>query len=313
MDYYEILTVAKTATANEIKKSYRKLALKYHPDRNHGEKAAEAKFKQINEAYAVLSDPQKRQQYDTYGSSGFHERYSQEDIFRGFDLNDILRQFGFGGTSFGGSGASFRASAGGNPFSSVFGQTAGMGGGCGGGNCRPQPARGEDQTYAISITMEDVLHGAEKTISLRRNGQTQNVSVKIPKGIESGKRLRLGGKGASSPAGGAPGDLFLKINIEPHPLFTRQGDDLIIEKRIPFSEICLGTEMEVTSLEGKRFKIKVPAGIQQDAKLRIKGQGLPAGPIGKRGDMLVKISIRIPQELSTEQQGVVGQLAEVGL
>ncbi len=312
MDYYEILEVSKTAAAEEIKKSYRKLALKYHPDRNHSEKAAEARFKQINEAYAVLSDPKKRQQYDIYGSSGFHERFSQEDIFRGFDLNDILRQFGFGGASFGGSGA-FRASSGANPFGSVFGQTSGMGGRCGGRNCRPQPVRGEDQTYAISITLEDVLHGAEKTISLRRNGQNQNVSVKIPKGIESGKRLRLSGKGAPSPAGGAPGDLFLKINIESHPLLTRQGDDLIIKKRIPFSEICLGTEVEVVSLEGKRFKVRVPAGIQQDAKLRIKGQGLPIGPIGKRGDLLVKISILIPQELSTEQQGVVGQLAGVGL
>lgn len=313
MDYYEILGVSKIAAADEIKKAYRQLALKYHPDRNHGEKAAEAKFKQINEAYAVLSDPQKRQQYDTYGSSGFHERFSQEDIFRGFDLNDILRQFGFDGASFGGPNA-FRASSGGNPFSSVFGQAAGgMGGRCRRGSCRPQPAKGEDQTYAISITLEDVLHGAEKTISLRRNGQSQNVSVKIPKGIESGKRLRLSGKGAPSPSGGAPGDLFLKINMEPHSVFTRQGDDLIIEKRISFSEVCLGTEVEVTGLEGKRFKVRVPAGIQQDAKLRIKGQGLPVGPIGKRGDMLVKIAIRIPQELSMEQQGIVGQLAEVGL
>jgi len=312
MDYYEILGLSKAATAGDIKKAYRKLALKFHPDHNKGDKTAEAKFKQINEAYAVLSDAKKRRQYDTYGANGFHKRFSQEDIFRGFDLNDILNQFGFGGASFRGSG-NFRASSSANPFGSIFGQAAGMGGGCHGGGCRPQPVKGQDQTYSLSITLEDVLHGAEKTISLRRNGRAQNVSVKIPKGIESGKRLRLSGKGAPSPSGGPAGDLFLKINVEPHPVFTRQGDDLIIEKRILFSDACLGTEIEVNTIEGKRFKVKVPPGVQQEARLRIKGHGLPIGPIGKRGDMYVKIAIRIPQELSAEQQGLVGQLAEVGL
>ena len=311
MDYYTVLGVEKTASADEIKKAYRKLALKYHPDKTNGDKPAEAKFKEINEAYAVLSDKHKREQYDTFGANGFHQRFSQEDIFRGFDLNSILRQFGFNTSSFGGPN-SFRTSSGAHHFNSIFGHAAGMNG-CQGGNCSAQPVKGEDLTYQLSISFEDVLHGAEKTISLRHNGVPQNVSVKIPKGIESGKRLRLPGRGAQSPAGGPPGDLYLKINVEPHPEFQRDGDDLIIEKRIPFSMACLGTEVEIITLEGKRFKVKVPPGVQQDAKLRVKGHGLPSGPIGERGDIYVRIGVHIPQELSEEQQGIIGKLAEAGL
>jgi len=315
MDYYKVLGVAKTASAAEIKKAYRKLALKYHPDKNNGDKTAESRFKEINEAYAVLSDKNKREQYDTYGSAGFHQRFSQEDIFRGFDLNSILRQFGFGTTSFGGANG-FRASSGMNQFGSIFGHAAGgmhgMGG-CQGGSCHSQPLKGNDLTYQLTISLEDVLSGAEKTISLRHNSHPQNVSVKIPKGIESGKRLRLCGKGESSASGGPPGDLYLRVNVAPHPEFVRDGDDLIVEKRIPFSMACLGTEVEITTLEGKRFKVKVPPGVQQEAKLRVKGHGLPSGPIGERGDILVKISVRIPAELSPEQQGIVGKLAEAGL
>lgn len=324
-DYYTLLGVDKTASPEAIKKAYRKLAIKYHPDKNPGNNAAEAKFKEISEAYAVLSDKSKREQYDMYGSAGFHQRYSQEDIFRGFDLNSILRQFGFNASSFGGA-SGFRSSTGQNPFESIFGQAAGMGGrggmggmggmggqGCQGGGCAPPLRRGEDLTYQLTISLEDVLQGAEKTISLRHNGTPQNVSVKVPKGIESGKRLRLSGKGAPSAAGGPPGDLFLKITVEPHPQFQREGDDLVVEKRILFSMACLGTEVEVTSLEGKRFKVKVPPGVQQDARLRIKGHGLPSGPIGERGDIYVKIGVQVPQDLSPEQQGILDKLAEAGL
>ena len=313
MDYYKVLGVDKSATADEIKKAYRKLALKYHPDKNEGDKAAEAKFKEINEAYAVLSNTEKRQQYDTYGSTEFHQRFSQEDIFNGFDLNSILRQFGFGGASFGNS-SGFRTSAGAHNFSSFFENAAGgMGGGCHGGSCGPQPVKGQDLTYDLSISLEDVLQGVEKTISLRHNGVPQNISVKIPKGIDSGKRLRLSGKGAPSQTNGPPGDLYLKVNILSHPDFVRQGDDLIIEKRIPFSKACLGTGVEITTLEGKRINVKVPQGVQQESKLRIKGHGLPTGPIGERGDILVKITVQIPLDLSNEQQELIDKLAASGL
>lgn len=311
MDYYATLGVPKGASQDEIKKAYRKLAVKYHPDKNAGDKAAEEKFKTISEAYAVLSDKEKRQQYDTYGDTGFHQRYSQEDIFRGFDLNDILNQFGFGGGSFRTSGG-FRTSTGGG-FEDLF-SGAGMGRGCGGGTCRPQPTKGSDLTYEISITLEDVLHGAEKTISLRQNGQTsKTISVKIPKGIEAGKRLRLSGKGSPSSTGGPSGDLYLKVTIAPHPVFTRDGSNLIMEKRIPFSQACLGTKVEVQTLDGKAFKVKVPAGVQQESKLRLQRYGLPGGSNGKRGDIFVKIGVLIPRKLSREQKKAVKKLAEVGL
>ncbi|MBV5317259.1 MAG: J domain-containing protein [Desulfobulbaceae bacterium] len=317
MEYYQVLGVAKTATADEIKKAYRKLAIKYHPDKNQGNKKLEEKFKEISEAYAVLSDPEKRKQYDTYGSTGFHQRYSQEDIFRNFDLNDILRQFGFGGghQNTGGfrSAGGFRPGGGGTPFDNIFSQAAGRGGGCQGGSCGPQPVQGNDLTYELIVTLEEVLHGAEKAISLRQNSQTQSVSVKVPKGIETGKRLRLSGKGAPSSSGGPAGDLYLKIQVAPHPIFQRVDDDLVVERRIPFSEACLGTTVEVTTLSGKKYNVKVPAGVQQDAKLRIKGHGLPSGPIGHRGDILVKIAIEVPKTLTPEQEEAIRSLAAVSL
>lgn len=316
-DYYEALGLSKTASTEEIKKAYRKLAFKYHPDKNQGNKAAEEKFKEISEAYAVLSDPEKRQQYDTFGSAGFHQRFSQEDIFRNFDLDSILRQFGFGGGLGGGfrGAGSFRTAGGGSPFENLF-QGGGMGGsGCRGGSCAPQPVAGADLNYTLNITLEDVLNGAEKTVTFRQpNGEQQSISVKVPKGIEHGKRLRLSGRGSSSPNGGPPGDMYLKINLTPHSRFQREEDDLVVEHKISFSQACLGAGIEVESLEGKKFNVKVPPGVQQDARLRIKGHGLPAGPMGgERGDLLVKLAVTVPKVLSPEQEELIQTLAASGL
>ncbi len=312
MDYYETLGLSKGASESEIKKAYRKLALKYHPDKNKGDKAAEEKFKKISEAYAVLSDPEKKNQYDTYGSTGFHQRYSQEDIFRNFDLNDILQQFGFGGMGGGRQGGRtfVNKMGGGGGFNSFFQGNVG-GGGCGGG-CN-QPEKGQDMTYQVNITLDDVLHGADRNISLRKNGQTQQVSVKIPQGIEAGKRLRLKGKGGESRNGGPPGDLYLKIAIEEHPLFERDGDDLIVKKTVRFSEACLGAKVEVETLEGKTFAVSIPAGSACGSRLRIRGHGLPMGPLGERGDLYVRLSVLVPEQLSDEQRQFVEQLQEIGL
>ena len=308
MDYYKTLGVSKESSSTDIKKAYRKLALKFHPDKNKGDKGAEAKFKEISEAYAVLSDSEKKQQYDLYGSNDFRQRYSQEDIFKGFDINDILRQFSGGRQS-----TSFRSATGGggSPFGSFFSQ--GQGGGCGGGGCHTAPEKGQDMTYQITVTLDEILNGAERTITLRKNGSTQNVSVKIPKGIEEGKKLRLQGKGGTSGNGGPPGDLFLKVEIAPDEQFAREGDDLIVSKLITFSDACFGTKIEVESIGGKKFMVKIAPGTVHDSRLRIKGFGLPAGPLGNRGDLYVKIGVKVPKELTEEQEKVVKQLQQQGL
>ncbi len=312
MDYYKVLGVDKNATPTEIKKTYRKLALKYHPDKNKGDKASEAKFKEISEAYAVLSDVDKKQQYDQFGSTQFHQRYSQEDIFRNFDLNDIFKQFGFGSSE---GSTSFRSGmggdGGGHPFSSFFNQ--GHSTGCGGGGCHSGAGKGQDMTYQISVTLDEVLNGAERTISLRKNGKSQNVSVKIPRGIEEGKKLRLQGKGGESSNGGQPGDLYLKVGIDSDDRFSRNSDDLTVEKLISFSEACLGTKMEIETLEGKKFMVKVAPGTVHDSRLRIKGYGLPAGPMGDRGNLYVKLGVKVPDTLTDVQRKIIEQLKECDL
>jgi curved DNA-binding protein len=309
MDYYEVLGLKKDSSTQDIKKAYRKLAMKYHPDRNKGDKEAEEKFKKLSEAYAVLSDPEKRKEYDTFGASGFQQRYSQEDIFRGFDLGDILKEFGLGGM-----GGGFRASSGqGSPFETFFFQGGGPGAGGASYRTTQQPVQGSDLTYELSVSLNEVLSGSEKTISLRRENKTENVSVKIPKGIKAGQKLRLAGKGSPSPYGGPPGDLFLIMKEQPHPVFTREGNNLIVEQRIPFSKACLGSEISVKSLEGKELKVKVPAGIQSQSKLRLKGHGLPAGKTGSRGDVYVKITVDVPQDLTNEQKKLIKELADKGL
>jgi len=311
MDYYEVLGVKKDSSTQDIKKAYRKLAMKYHPDRNKGDKEAEEKFKKISEAYAVLSDPEKRKQYDTYGESGFQQRYSQEDIFRGFDLGDILKEFGLGG----GLGGGFRASGGqGSPFETFFFHSGGPGAGRESfRTTTQQPVKGSDLTYELSVSLNEILSGTQKTISLRRENRAENVSVKIPKGIKAGQKLRLAGKGSPSPYGGPQGDLYLIIKEEHHPVFTREGDNLLIEQRIPFSKACLGSEISIRSLEGKELKVKVPPGIQPQSKLRLKGHGLPTGKTGGRGDIYVRINVDVPKNLTDEQKKLIKELAEKGL
>lgn len=312
MDYYKLLGVEKSASPEEIKKAYRKLALKYHPDRNKGNKEAEEQFKKISEAYAVLSDKEKRQQYDSFGSAGFQQRYSQEDIFRNADLGDILREFGI---NFGGGRATFRSSGGGaGIFEEMFRQP-GAGGRASHGFQdfrQQQQVKGSDLSLELPITLDEVLTGAEKTLSLGRGASAEKVSVKIPAGIETGKKLRVAGKGSPSPMGGPPGDLYLLIKVEPHPVFTREGTHLTMDLQIPYSSAVLGAEVEVPTLEGKQLKVKVPPGCQPQAKLRLRKHGLPDSG-GTRGDLLVKIVVAVPKTLPEEQKELVEKLKEAGL
>jgi curved DNA-binding protein len=301
-DYYDILGVNKKASDEEIKRAYRKMAMRYHPDRNPNKKEAEERFKEINEAYAVLSDQEKRKQYDTFGAEGFRQRFTQEDIFRGFDFDEILSGL-FGGrgrreSRFGGRG--------GFDFGDFF---SGQGGYQDMGR---MPQRGEDILYELSISMEEVASGGEKRVSYRKNGRIEEVSVKIPKGIPTGKKLRLVGKGMQGRNGGPPGDLYLQISVRDHPIFTREGDDLIVEKEVGFSEAVLGTMVEVPTLDGKK-RIKVPAGTQSHTKMRLKGLGLPRFQREGRGDELVKVIVRVPKRVSEKSKKLIEELAREGI
>ena len=310
-DYYKILGIEKTASAEEIKKAYRKLALKWHPDKNPNNKAAEDKFKKISEAYAVLSDMQKRKDYDMYGSADqFRQGYTQEDIFRGFDLNDILRGFGFG--DLGGKGTrTFRTSRGGgsftqnDSFSDIFeGERQ---------RFSRMPQKGQDFEYNLSITLEESVLGAEKKLSLQKEDSIEEISFKIPPGINSGKKLRLAGKGTPGVDGGPPGDLYLFINIIPHPIFARDGHDLYIEKAISFTQAILGTSIDVPTLDGATKRIKISPGTQNNTKIRMKGFGVPGLKGTDKGDQFVKITIEVPKRLNDKQLQLVRKLAEEGL
>lgn len=294
-DYYEILGLKKGATPAEIKKAYRKLAVKYHPDKNPGNKEAEDRFKEINEAYAVLSDSQKKQQYDQFGSAGFHQRFSQEDIFRGFDVGDIFKDAGFGTDDI---------------FSRIFGGGFQQRGGFGyGGNRR---SKGEDYSMELTVSFREAFSGCEKRVAFSRGGEREELSVKVPAGVDTGARLRVQGKGAPGRGGGQSGDLFLDIKVGSDPQFHREGDDIVVERLLRFSEAALGTSMEVPTLEGTK-RIKVPAGIQPGTKIRLKGQGFPRMGKGERGDLFVRVNVQVPEQLTGTQRELLEQLAGKGL
>jgi curved DNA-binding protein len=294
-DYYQVLGLSKGATADEIKKAFRKMAVKYHPDKNPGDKGAEEKFKEINEAYAVLSDPEKKTQYDRFGSSGFHKRYSQEDIFRGFDVGDMFKDAGFGTEDI---------------FSRIFG--AGMHGHRQGFHYNTGREPGENFTMELQVTFRDAFSGGEKRVAFKRNGKREEIKVKIPAGIESGAKLRIAGKGGEGQRGGEPGDLILVIQVAGDPHFAREGDDIAVEKQIRFTEAALGTTMDVETLDGAK-RIKVPAGIQPGTRIRLKGLGFPHMGQTGRGDFYVRIGVSVPEQLTSAQRELLEQLAAKGV
>lgn len=299
-DYYQVLGVKKDASADEIKRAYRKLAVKYHPDKNPGDKGAEERFKEINEAYAVLSDPQKKQQYDQFGSAGFHQKFTQEDIFRGFDVGDIFQDMGFGTEDI---------------FSRIFGggfETAFRGGRHAGHAGRHRAHRGRDATMLLPISFREAYSGCEKRVAIKRDGKTEEISVKVPAGIEDGAKLHVPGKGEPGVGGGPAGGLYLQVKVGGDPVFTRDGDDILVTQEIRFTEAVLGTSIDVPTLEGTK-RIKVPAGIQPGTKIRLKGFGFPAlGKTGK-GDLYVQVGVKVPEQLTAQQKRLLEELAEKGL
>lgn len=295
-DYYAVLGVDRNADAATIKKAYRKLAQKYHPDKNPGDTSAEEQFKKITAAYAVLSDDEKKRQYDQYGDTDFHQRYSQEDIFRNVNINDIFGGF----NNLGGNSDDL--------FSQLFG-----GGGGGGRAHRPRrPAKGQDYTMQISIPFRLAILGGERRIDYRSDNRVEQIKVRIPAGTEQGARLRIAGKGGATPNGGTPGDLYLQIDIDPDPVFTRNGFDLEVRVDVPFSGICLGTSVEVPTLDSPK-RVKVPAGMQPGQKIRLRGFGVAASGSRAAGDLYAVIEVSVPRSLNPEQKELLEQLEQHSL
>ncbi len=365
-DYYNILGVSRSATQDEIKKAYRKNALKYHPDKNPGDAASEKKFKEISEAYEVLSDDKKKQIYDQYGPDalrggpsgmGGHGGHGGMGGFS--STEEALRTFM---NAFGGGGG------GGSIFDSFFGGSeAGEAGAV---------QQGASKKMNLTISFEEAIKGLEKEASITNyalcdtcdgsgaaslsaikkcvrchgtgvthqsrgffsmsstcgscggHGKTisdpcktchgegrvkkkQSITIKVPAGIDNGMRLRLAGHGDAGPAGGPPGDLYVYINVEPHSVFHRDGDDVILELPLSFTEAALGTNKEIPSPHGGSFSIDIPEGSQPDKVLRVRGKGAPNVHGQGDGDLLVKISLETPVRLSDKQKQLLNSFAEL--
>lgn len=359
-DYYEVLGVEKSADKKEIKKAYRKLAMQYHPDVSEDPESAE-KFKEVSEAYAVLSDEEKRNTYDQYGHAGMGG-FSQEDIFNNINFEDIFKGFGFGGNSGGGAG-----------FESIF-DLFGFGGGRQNG-----PQQGDDLAYHMDISLEEAANGLEKDIDIAHkkscpkchgskaepgteprvcttcggSGQVRHVSntplgqlasirpcntchgegkiidtpcteckgkgivkqknnihVKIPPGVDDGSRLRVPGEGDVGKKGGPPGDLYILIHVKKHPLFKRDGSDLIHEMPISFVQASLGDTVEAPTLDGA-VDLKIPSGTQSGTSFRIKGQGMPHMRWTGNGNLYVKVKVITPKKLNTKQKELLREFADI--
>lgn len=315
-DYYQVLGVSRSASQDEIKKAYRKLAVKYHPDRNQGDKKAEDRFKEISEAYAVLSDTDNRRKYDHFGHNGFRERHSEEDIFRNFDVGDIFRDFGFGNDdtfsrAFRNKGrhSGFRrynkqdTEENYDRFFSNFGRET-----------PPPRRRGNDIAYDLHISLKDAVFGAERLVAFNTAEGVTKINVKIPPGIDTGKKLRLTGKGQQSPdKSGRPGDLLVNLILERHPAIRRDGDSLIMDQEIKLSQAVLGTTIQVETLDEKVLNLKVPPGTPSQTKLRLKGHGIPNAKDGTRGDLFVRLLVAFPENLTPKQKEIFQALADEGL
>jgi DnaJ-class molecular chaperone len=315
-DYYKILGVPKNATAKEIKAAYRKAARKHHPDVNKGDPKSEAKFKEINEANEVLSDPQKRQRYDSLGPDwqsqfrpgpgpgGPGSRGGSVEVDFGDDVggfSDFFRTIfggggGFGNSREGGFSGGFRTSSGGG-FEEIFGRAA------------REPV-GQDVEGTADLTLEEVARGTTRTVKVGEGPTARTVEVKIPAGVREGSRVRAAGEGASTP-GGPRGDLYLRVRTRPHPHFERKGADLQTNVSVPLTTAVLGGEVQVPTLEGP-VGIKVPPGSPAGRTFRLRGKGLPRLDAPGRGDVLAALNVDLPRDLKPREKEIFEELKRLG-
>lgn len=305
-DLYEILGVSRTASDEEIKRAYRRLAKQFHPDRNANNPESEEKFKEVQHAYSVLRDKEKRAQYDRYGEVGvgdFRTDPSGEKVYTWGsgskvnveDLEDLFSAFeGRGG-----------------PFESIFGRVGGA------RNrsrrkARPQPRQGADRKRRLNLGFEQAVQGVaiEVDVNPRSNGgKRETLEVRIPPGVEDGQQIRVPGKGEPGESGGPPGDLFLICTVRPHAYFRRQGRDIYLDLPVSFAEAALGAKIDVPTMNGQ-VTLNVPPGTSSGAKLRLKGRGVPADGSHSAGDQYAVVKVVAPEKLSDEQKELLEKLAE---
>ncbi len=319
-DYYATLGVAKTASEKEIKQAFRKLARKFHPDVNPGDKKAEAKFKELNEANEVLSDPVKRQKYDELGAnwrayenappgggqpygggSPFGGQYGTGGGYRTMTEEEMSEMFGGGDSPF----SDF--------FKTFFG---GMGGedaaaGARSARGRPRQRKGQDVEHPFELDLEDAIRGSVQRLQLRHDGEARTVEVRIPPGVTNGSRVRVAGEGGRGVGSGASGDLFLRIQLKPHPVFEVKGRDVHTRTRVPIPTVVLGGEVDVVTPEARTLRLKVPPGTQNGQRFRLRGHGLPAvGKPDERGDLYAQVEVAVPKELTAEERRLYEELQQ---
>ena len=287
-DYYNILGISRSATESEIRQAYRKLARQHHPDVNPGDKSAEERFKQINEAYEVLADKEKRQKYDKYG-----DQWQYADQF------EKARQQSGWNFSPGGGRVYFNQEDVGGIFDDLlrgFGARAG----------RPQPRKGRDVEFPLEVTLEEAYSGTTRTLKM---ADGKRLEVKIPPGVKDGSRVRISGKGAEG-YGGVKGDLYLVTSVRPHRLFRRRGDDLYVDVSVPLTVAILGGEVKVTTPKGK-LSLKIPPETQNGRNFRLKGQGMPNMGNTSKGDLLARVKVVLPTKLSDEEKELFRKLSQI--
>jgi curved DNA-binding protein len=316
-DYYSTLGVAKTATGKEIKQAFRKLARKHHPDVNPGDNSAESKFKEINEAYEVLGDPEKRKKYDELGANW--RMYEQAGAGAGPQRGAWSPNAGGGVPGGGGfrtmTEEEMREMFGdADPFSDFFHTFFGgaPGGDPRGGRAgRRTPRKGRDFEDEIQLNLEDAYHGATRRLTIKQDGHARTVDVRIPPGVGEGSRVRVVGEGEHGSSGAQSGDLYLRIRVAPHAKFERKGKDLYTHVSVPLTTAVLGGEVDVPALDGKSLRLKVPPTTQNAQVFRLRGHGMPAvgktdvktdGKTDDRGDLYATVDVQLPRQLTAEEK-----------